>query len=67
MGKGFREVGSIEDVDGNALTVTIDSGDVFLGDPEGAWRFTVEQADELAALLITALWQAARQAGEGSG
>jgi hypothetical protein len=64
-----REIGRIEDMDGVPLAVGVDRGTVTIGmgDDDTPWQLTVEQADDLAGLLITALWQAARQAGENSG
>jgi hypothetical protein len=63
-----REIGRVEDIDGLRLVVGIRSGTVTLGFAgEARWKLPVEVADELAAMLITALWQAARQAGESSG
>ena len=65
-----REIGRVEDVDGDVLVVGIDDGTVTIGCPAIGgpfWQFTVPMADEAIALLITALWQAARRAGESSG
>ena len=65
-----REIGRVEDVDGDVLVVGIDGETVTIGCPDIAmpfWQLTVPMADEAIALLITALWQAARQAGESSG
>ena len=65
-----REIGRVTDHDGDQITVGIDGGTVTIGHPEIAipyWQGTVEQADEVAALLITALWQAAAQGGGSHG
>jgi hypothetical protein len=53
-----REIGRVRIPGRLPLVVRIDHGAVTAG-PEGRdGRFTVPQADELAALLITACWQA---------
>ena len=64
-----REIGRVEDADGEVLIVGIDRGTVTIGmeDRAPSWQFTPVDADELAALLITALWQAAAQGGAGHG
>jgi hypothetical protein len=70
-----REIGRIEDMDGNVLTVGVDYDAVTIGWPTGPeWRIESSQADEFAALYVSACWQAAAQAanlaamaGENSG
>jgi hypothetical protein len=71
MGEAVRKVGEIADAGGYPLAVGTCRGSVIIGDTDLdkgiSWALTNEQADDLAAMLITALWQAARQAGESSG
>lgn len=61
--KYVREIGRVEDVDGLPLAVGTDYGTVTIGPPGTQRGLVTEQADELAAMLITALWQAERDAG----
>ena len=59
-----REIGRVEDIDGEVVIVGIGHGMVTLCRPDCAvpqWELPVETADELAAMLITACWQAASQ------
>ena len=61
-----REIGSIDDnVAAVPVTVGTDCGAVTIGCGAIRWRLSAQQADELAALLITALWQAERDAAHG--
>ncbi len=55
-----REIGRVEIPGDHPLVVAIDHGAVriTLSDYQAEERLTVEQADALAALLITACWQA---------
>jgi len=68
MGDDVREIGRVKAAGTEPpLVVYVNHGTVDIGCSETSWRLTVEQADELAAMLITALWQAAAQAGAGHG
>lgn len=55
-----REIGRVEIPGGPPLIVSISHGAVDIGRPALAidGRLAVQQADHLAALLITACWQA---------
>lgn len=54
-----REIGRVEILAGVPLVVSIDHGAVTVGYGDGGEeRLTVPQADELAALMITACWMA---------
>jgi hypothetical protein len=55
-----REIGRVEIPGGPSVVVSINHGAVDIGRGEEGYdgRLTVPQADELAALLITACWMA---------
>lgn len=64
MGNPYvREIGRVEDIDGLPLAVGVEDGTVTIGLLAETRNLIAEQADEPAALLITALWQAERDAG----
>jgi hypothetical protein len=60
-----RTLGSVEDIDGQGLSVGVDYDTVSLGLAEfgRTWRFTRAQAEEFAQLFIAACWEAADQGG----
>jgi hypothetical protein len=62
-----REIGRIDIPGIGPFAVGIDNGAVTIGDPgDDGYLIPPETADELAAYLITATWQAAaREAGNG--
>ena len=54
-----REIGRLEDgIAEIPLRVGVDGGVVTVGCPGMTWRLSPELADELAALIITAWWDA---------
>lgn len=59
-----REIGQVDDnVAAVPIAVGTDHGAVTIGCGAIRWRLSAGQADELIALLITALWQAEQDAG----
>ena len=54
-----REIGRV-DVDGHPFVVGIDHGTVTLAFPGVRARLGIEAADDLAAHIITATWQAGK-------
>lgn len=67
-----REVGAVQDMDGQHLKMGVDYDSVTIGLPGILlFRFTQAQAEEFAQLFVSAVWQAgqqkARMDGEAGG
>ena len=63
-----REVGAVQDMDGQHLKMGVDYDSVTIGLPGILlFRFTQAQMEEVGRVLVSAVWQAGQQAGYGRG
>jgi hypothetical protein len=66
-GPHVREIGRVEDMDGDVLIVGIYDNTVTFSVPGNAapnWQLESAQAEEFGQLFVRACWEAGRQDGE---